>query len=740
VRCSRLIRPELLRALPLCLAACAAPPPPVVVEPPPPPAPPPPAHVILDESAIGAIAELLRMEDRRVVDSVRVAGLLVHPEPQVRGRAALAAGRVGDRRMAPLLIRALGDSAVYVRASAALALGQLGDTSVAVVRALADVALLSPPDDTAAVEATAALGRLGTVPASTALLRLLEPRTELAADTLARDTLVAGATGAGADTSGIAGTGAMADSTPPAAPPVVHAALLAIWRLPRTSAAVDAVAAHTAAADVAARWRATYALMRMAAPTSMERLAALVDDDDALVRSLATRALRAVPIDSAGRRAATLGTLRGLLDDPHPHVRINALGALGTYRDSTIAADVVGALGGEDRNVAIAAAQALGQLRGAAAAAALAATAADTTAPIALRAAALASLVRADTARGTALAADWVGSTDWLARIYGARALAAAPWSAAGPRLRPLVRDDDPRVAAAAVAAINASADSTASLRPLYIEALASGDAGVRAAAAQGLTARAGPADLDVLLQAYERAQRDPSNDAALAAVDGLAKLDSLGLPVRRSFFLRFGRANDPIVRRRVAQRLGTDGWGDPLPAEAGRPLNVYLDVVRDLVATELAGVARPRARIRTAGGVITLELFGADAPLTVRNFMTLAAGGYFRAARANGSPTHRWHRVVPNFVLQDGDTRGDGSGGPGYAIRDEINRHRYLRGTLGMALSGPDTGGSQFFITHSPQPHLDGGYTVFGRVVDGMDVVDRVIQDDPILAIEVIR
>jgi cyclophilin family peptidyl-prolyl cis-trans isomerase len=95
---------------------------------------------------------------------------------------------------------------------------------------------------------------------------------------------------------------------------------------------------------------------------------------------------------------------------------------------------------------------------------------------------------------------------------------------------------------------------------------------------------------------------------------------------------------------------------------------------------------------------------------------------------------------VVPNFVIQDGDPRGDGSGGPGYAIRDEINPLRYLRGTLGMALSGPDTGGSQYFITHSPQPHLDGGYTVFGRVTADMDAVDRVTQEDPITFIRAVR
>jgi cyclophilin family peptidyl-prolyl cis-trans isomerase len=120
--------------------------------------------------------------------------------------------------------------------------------------------------------------------------------------------------------------------------------------------------------------------------------------------------------------------------------------------------------------------------------------------------------------------------------------------------------------------------------------------------------------------------------------------------------------------------------------------------------------------------------LFGADAPITVDNFLRLARSGYYRN-------TH-FHRVVPNFVIQDGDPRDDGSGGPGYAIRDEMNPRRYDRGALGMALSGPDTGGSQYFITHSPQPHLDGHYTVFGRVVRGFSALDSIVQGDPILAV----
>ena len=109
---------------------------------------------------------------------------------------------------------------------------------------------------------------------------------------------------------------------------------------------------------------------------------------------------------------------------------------------------------------------------------------------------------------------------------------------------------------------------------------------------------------------------------------------------------------------------------------------------------------------------------------------MALARRGYFDGIV--------FHRIVPNFVVQAGDPRGDGEGGPGYAIRDELSDLPFLRGTVGMALSWPDTGGSQFFITHAPQPHLDGRYAIFGRVVAGMEVVDRLRRWDRIEKVRV--
>jgi cyclophilin family peptidyl-prolyl cis-trans isomerase len=137
-----------------------------------------------------------------------------------------------------------------------------------------------------------------------------------------------------------------------------------------------------------------------------------------------------------------------------------------------------------------------------------------------------------------------------------------------------------------------------------------------------------------------------------------------------------------------------------------------------------------PHVFIDTTRGTIEIELAVLDAPLTAANIMALTRGGFY-----NGLT---FHRVVPDFVVQTGDPRGDGEGGAAFTIRDEINDRPCLAGAVGMALSGRDTGGSQFFIARSPQPHLDGRYTIFGQVVAGMDVVGRLRQWDTITRMRV--
>jgi cyclophilin family peptidyl-prolyl cis-trans isomerase/HEAT repeat protein len=139
---------------------------------------------------------------------------------------------------------------------------------------------------------------------------------------------------------------------------------------------------------------------------------------------------------------------------------------------------------------------------------------------------------------------------------------------------------------------------------------------------------------------------------------------------------------------------------------------------------------ASAKVIIETSKGTITLQLLKSDAPFTVLNFVKLASKHFYDGLS--------FHRVVPNFVVQGGDPRGDGWGGPGYAIRSEYSFARFERGMVGIASAGKDTEGCQFFITHVPTPHLDGRYTIFARVTNGQDVVDRIQIGDTIKKITV--
>ena len=138
------------------------------------------------------------------------------------------------------------------------------------------------------------------------------------------------------------------------------------------------------------------------------------------------------------------------------------------------------------------------------------------------------------------------------------------------------------------------------------------------------------------------------------------------------------------------------------------------------------------RVTISTDRGAIELELYPAHAPRTVNNFVFLVKEGYYDGVS--------FHRVINNFMIQGGDPTGTGRGGPGYQFEDELkaNPLKHETGVISMANAGPNTNGSQFFITHAPQPHLDGRHTVFGKVVKGQDVVNAIRQGDRMLSVTV--
>lgn len=647
----------------------------------------PQRSINVSAAEVDLLADLMRREDNRQYDSTAFHGFLTQPSDVVRTFAVRALGRIGNRSASGQLVNALNDASEDVRADAAFALGELGDTAAHIVEALGSASRRNA--GSGANEAVAALGKL---------------RTE----------------GARAHVETILSRGERAR---------LPEALLSIWRFPRKTSSTQLVTRYVLHDDPEIRWRATYALTRGQADPAVVPL--LIDAVQPrrtdLAASFAARGLRAAAVDSANMRTQARAALLARIADTMPAIRINSIVALGGYRDSTVAGVLIPLLAHTDVNTRVAVAQTLANVGGSIVQAALEGRARHASEPPVVRGTALSSLVTQNVDRGLAVAGELANSDQWLLRLYAARAASAASATRGLSMLRQLANDRDARVAVAAVEAAAGTRDTLPEARALFIEQLAVADPFVRAAALGGLERYADLSDQILLFDAYARALRDTVPEAAVAAVDAIAKLLPKNAAVDRAFRVRFVREGDcphPDIRRALSRHFQvTDACGVTATAR------VYEQVVRDLVAPALSGT-NPRARITTAGSVIEIELLAADAPLTVRNFMSLAQRGYF-----NGG---RWHRVVPNFVIQDGDPYGNGSGGPGYAIRDEMNRVRYLEGAMGMALSGPDTGGSQFFITHSPQPHLDGGYTVFGRVRSGP--FHHIAQDDVIERIEIVR
>lgn len=229
---------------------------------------------------------------------------------------------------------------------------------------------------------------------------------------------------------------------------------------------------------------------------------------------------------------------------------------------------------------------------------------------------------------------------------------------------------------------------------------------------------------VDALRAELPRIEKAELGDAALAILEALAKQKNATANEAIKTALD---STDYLIRKRAIALLKENGAGD-FSQRIGvmKMRNTKADYDR-----ALARIGKQvHATVRTSKGSFVILLLPDDAPLNVDNFVMLARQGFF-----NGQFIPR---VVPNFVIQAGDPRGDQNGGPGYQIRCEINEVPFDRGAVGMALSGKDTGGSQWFVTHSPQPHLDGGYTVFGRVVSGMEVVDSLVRGDVIRSVSI--
>lgn len=655
--------------------------------------------VAQDLGQVNDLAQLLRLQDRREFDLAALQRSARDPDSLIRAQAAVAIGRIGDRAGVPLLVPLLDDPDTTVRAQAAFSLGMLRDSSAAdelARRVEAFPAVASGADQ---VEIVTALAKIGGPAAGRAMDALLQRH-------------------------------------PPAgspSDPATSVALLEAWRLGRRAPAARLVEYVHSGSGV---WRrnAAYSASRLRLAAAAGAFLEAAVDSDSLTRSFAARGLTASLADSAHLAPAAFeGALRTLIGDSAAQVRISALRSLATFRDSSVAGLAQSRLADRDPNTVVQAITTLGTLGGSHAIQALEDRVAQG-ATFAVRHAALLALAQAAPARVLAVGSGWRTDADWRLRAALAEALGASATDSARAALGVMSADSDARVVAAALAALGQVVPKgDAALRALARSRLAHPDPFVRAAATDLLDRELDPTLVPDFVAAYRRAEREEMNDARLAAVRALADIAAVDAAARarvvRDFLAVVPRSADYLVRRAVADGVGSatgqQYWGDVYPIETGRSIADYRDVASRLWYPALQGGVLPQVTIETDRGALVLILYATDAPLTVQNFLRLVDRHYF-----DGS---RWHRVVPNFVIQDGDPRGDGNGGPGWVIRDEINQRRYGRGAVGMALSGPDTGGSQFFITHSPQPHLDGGYTVFGQVLRGDAVLDQIVQGDRI-------
>jgi HEAT repeat protein/cyclophilin family peptidyl-prolyl cis-trans isomerase len=629
--------------------------------------------------------------------------LLGDAEARIRRRAALAVGRVGlADGVQPLVGLLASDPEPEVRQMAAFALGLVGDPRAKdpLVAALADA---SPLVQGSAAEA---LGLIGDASAADAVGRMVAG--------LVASGILAAVPGDDDD---------VRRDTPTAACRLGIFALVRLKAYPQLAAAV----LDGAGQPRAAWWPLAFALQRLEDPRGLPALRALAKNGNAYTRAFAVRGIGAL-----GDRES-LPALLLLLSSGDRAVLVEAVRALGKIGDPSAAAPLQKMLhdSSADPSIRAEAVAALGGIRAFAGALPpgviddLLDLLSDPNPPV--RAAALRSIAALDPDNLVLVLSGLDPDAHWSVRASLAALLGTLRPETALPRLTAMLGDPDQRVIPSVIASlVKLKAPNAASL---LTERLKVDDPVVRAAAATGL-GELKPADgAPALAAAYQDGQRDAMYTARAAALAALARYGAAAAtPVLRSALAD----RDWAVRVRAAMLL------KELDPAGAADVDAEIRPAPTTVAPEVYQATRvddppvsTHVFIDTDRGSIEVELAVLDAPLTVESFVALARKGFF-----NGLSIHR---VVANFVIQDGDPRGDGEGGPGYTIRDELNELPYLRGTVGMALDPwRDTGGSQFFITHSPQPHLDAKYTVFGRVVSGMDVVDRIQPWDVIRRVRV--
>jgi cyclophilin family peptidyl-prolyl cis-trans isomerase/HEAT repeat protein len=628
-------------------------------------------------------ARLLASADARIADRATLLRLTEHPDASVRANVARVVSYLGSPSQVKVLERLVGDPQLEVRAAVAEAAGRLypdlvksDGTRTRLEQIL--LRLLGDRDPVVRSAAAWGIGRAGLDHAGRYLVQRLQYE---------RDSMVKAAALAelwrtgGADWLGVAAA-ALTDPTP-------GVRFAAAWSLSRSPSPEAAGPLRLAARDprAAVRVVALSAAQRGHGQALWGELCAGTDDNDPEVRIAAWTGLTAA-LDGGAKgslpdevRARLLAILRS--DDPEK----------AQERYAAIRLAGIAKLDGDELRALLKADKPW------------------------LSGEALVAMARSGIPEATSAVAAWLGSSEAARRIVGVRATRYRDGAVA--TLASLLEDSSPAVRLAVIDELVALKAATA------VEALqrhfADGDPAVRAAAVDGCTKLGALPRSDTLLALLAKESGQTMPDAATALIAALALHDPLDLGAREQLKKLVG-GKDPVVARAAWAALRAHGVHEELPMVAtGKPIAFYRDLL------EWAG--HPRwLEIVTIRGTIQVRLDTARVPLAAYRITELADKKFFDDLT--------FHRVVPDFVVQGGDPRGDGWGGPGFTLRDELSLAPFDAGSVGLALAGPDTAGSQLFITLTAQPHLVGRFPRLGDVVAGFEVASRLRQGDRILRV----
>lgn len=651
-----------------------------------------------------ALLTIARLEDARDDGDGLLQILAGMFTPEVRERAVLALGRLPSERfgagVTDALVAALDDPLASVRATAAFSLGQRGDPAAA--PGLLDHWL--DPEPTVRAAIVAAAGRIDEPRLAQRVLQALHSRLEVVR------------------IQAVLAPHRWSPDDPRAEQ--VDQALAEVAARPSPRDAKRLGLPVSAGESPAVIWRTLFSLQRRRAQAGRGVYHAHVDDREPLARLFAVKGLARIEPHEGGRLA-----LERALADRDWRVAVEAARGLGTYGDQGSLDALETALDHPSHHVRATVAEALGRFEvdPARVGSLLEALRADRSPSV--RAAGIVGEAALRGARALPLLRERATDGDPLLRAAVAAAAAELPAEHALPLLLRLVEDDDPPTAQAAAASLGAHDRPAA--HDALLALLERPDNGLRLAAVSALRTQPRCEDLGALRRTFASAHGDIGPELRVEAVRAAAALDT---PDALEFLGQAAADGHPHVRAVAAAACRERGAvvppfeGGELPAPAALPRSG---------TDRSSGGSNPRVEVLTSKGPMVFELLPAEAPVHVFNFLELARRDHYDGLT--------FQRVVADFVVQGGCYRGDGNGsgtwrGRSDALRHEFGPRAYARGSLGMPRNEDrESGGSQFFVTHRPTPHLDGLYTIFGELREGFEVLDALELGDSILDVRLL-